>query len=122
MIKPAFSDKRGLVADIFEGKIAHVGYVTFVKNAVRGNHYHKKSTQYTYIIFGEVELFLKHFKKKSNKIRKVILKKGYFVSIPPGFIHAYKAITSTVMLDMTTLSRKGSGYENDTIRVDSIES
>ncbi len=120
MIKPVFSDKRGLIADIFEGEIGHIGYVTFVKGAIRGSHYHKKSTQYTYVISGEIELFLKKI-KTDNKARKIILKKGQFTAIPPGFIHTYKAITPSMMLDMTTLSREGHGYENDTVRVDSIK-
>ena len=38
-IKVFFSDKRGVIKDIFsEEKYDHCAYVSFTKNAIRGNH------------------------------------------------------------------------------------
>ena len=58
VLKPVFSDKRGDIFDIVEGKVGHVGLVTFKTGVIRGNHYHKKSTQYSYVLDGTIELWL----------------------------------------------------------------
>lgn len=114
-IKPAFSDARGDIFDIIEEPASHVGLVTFKKGAVRGNHYHKKSTQYTYILKGKIKFVISGLNGKNKK--EFILKEGMFSRIPPRIVHAYKALTPATMLDMTTLSRGAKGYEEDTVRV-----
>ena len=116
-LKPAAKDKRGLIYDILETSVKHVGYITFVKNAVRGKHYHKKSTQFTYVISGKIELITKDL-KPGSRLKKVVMTKGDFALIPPLVIHAYRALVSSEILDMTTESRVGNGYEVDTTRVD----
>jgi len=114
-IKPAFSDKRGDISDLLEEKVSHVGLITFKRGAVRGNHYHKKSTQYTYILKGKIKFVTSYTNGKNKK--HFILKEGTFTRIPPKMVHAYKALTNAAMLDMTTLSRDDDGYEKDTVRV-----
>lgn len=114
-IKSAFSDKRGDIFDIIEEPISHVGLITFKKGAVRGNHYHKKSTQYTYILKGKIKFTASDIYGKHKK--EFILEAGMLTRIPPKIIHTYKALTPAVMLDMTTMNRKDKGYEKDTVRV-----
>jgi quercetin dioxygenase-like cupin family protein len=114
-VKPVFTDARGDVFDILEDKIGHIGIVTFRKGAVRGNHYHKKSIQYSYVLDGKVELTVSHV--DGSKKRKYILTAGTLTTIPPHIAHTYRGLTKASMLDMTTLSRTGNGYENDTVRV-----
>jgi len=114
-IKPAFTDKRGDINDILEEQVGHVGLITFKKGAIRGNHYHKKSTQYTYILKGKIKFVTSDINGKHRK--EFILEEGTFSRIPPQVVHAYKALTSAAMLDMTTLNRKDNGYEKDTVRV-----
>ncbi|MBI2108836.1 MAG: cupin domain-containing protein [Parcubacteria group bacterium] len=115
MIKPAFTDARGHIFDIVEEPLSHVGLITFKKGAVRGNHYHKKSIQYTYILKGKI-IFVVSDKNGKNK-KKFILKEGMFSRIPSNIVHAYKALSPAAMLDMTTLARGVKGYEDDTVRV-----
>ena len=114
-IKPAFTDARGHIFDIVEEPISHVGLITFKKGAVRGNHYHKKSVQYTYILKGKITFVTSDIKGKRKKT--CILTEGMFSRIPPQIVHAYKALTSAAMLDMSTLARGVKGYEDDTVRV-----
>ena len=53
-LKTFFKDNRGEIIDIFQGiKFEHATIVTFKKGAVRGNHFHKKSIQFSLIIDGE---------------------------------------------------------------------
>lgn len=115
-LSPAFSDSRGLIYDILESKVEHIGMVTFdKKGVVRGNHYHKKSIQYTLLLEGKIKLSV--CKKNSNEIKTYILNKGDFTKIPANVVHTYESLKKSVILDMTTLSRKANGYEEDTVRI-----
>ena len=114
-IVPAFKDARGMILDILEKPVSHIGLVTFKKGAIRGNHYHKKSTQYSYVLGGKIELTIKKINEKRAK--KIILKEGDLTTIPPNMIHAYRAIEDSSILDLTTYRRGKAGYEKDTVRV-----
>ena len=47
LLKKNFEDKRGKIIDVFVNSPKdHCIIVTFTKGAVRGNHFHKKSTQF----------------------------------------------------------------------------
>ena len=119
-LKPAFTDKRGDIFDIVEEPVSHVGFITFKKGALRGNHYHKKSTQYSYILKGTVKFVVSDIHGKNKKT--FIIKEGTLSRIPPKMIHAYKALTTASMLDITTLVRGvAERYENDTVRVKILE-
>lgn len=116
-IKPVFSDKRGDIFDILEDKVNHIGMVTFAKKGViRGNHYHKKSTQFTYVLSGKIKMTTTNLKGNEKKV--FIMQKDSFAKIPPSTIHIYESLSKAEILDMTTESRKGTGYEKDTIRID----
>ena len=70
-----FKDKKGSILDIFQDSPKeHCSIVTFNKNAVRGNHFHKKSTQYTYVISGQLTFAYVKINKK-NEISGQIKKK-----------------------------------------------
>jgi len=114
-IKPVFSDSRGEILDILEEKVSHIGMITFKQGAVRGNHYHKSSTQYSYVLNGRIQLFISDINSKYK--RKIILREGALTIISPKIIHTYKALTDAKILDMTTFDRKGRGYEKDTFRI-----
>ena len=117
-IEPVYKDDRGEINDILEDEnILHIGLITSKAGAVRGNHYHNKAKQFNYIISGEVELITKDLDDPNAEIKRVILKKGDFVSIPTRVIHTVKAIEDSVFLDFNTESRSGQGYEEDTVRV-----
>lgn len=115
IVKPVFTDARGKILDILEEPVNHIGMVTFRKDSVRGNHYHKKSIQYSYVLSGQIKLIVSNPRGKYKK--EFILKPGALTVIPPQIVHTYKALTKAEMLDMTTLSRKNKGYQKDTIRV-----
>ena len=55
-----FEDTRGKIADIFYKKnINHVAIIHSEPNVVRGNHYHKESTQHMLITKGSLEYWHK---------------------------------------------------------------
>ena len=72
-------DSRGYILDIFvKDPKDHCTIVTFNKNAIRGNHFHKKSTQYSFILEGELLMITSKVNNMgifNNKIKKKLLKK-----------------------------------------------
>jgi quercetin dioxygenase-like cupin family protein len=118
-IEPVHIDKRGIIMDILNKKINHVGIITTEAGAIRANHYHKTSVQYNYVLSGSFEVSLSNVNNPS-KIKKIILSPGKLLTIPPKVIHSFKAIEKTVLLDMISESREGSGYEEDVIRISDI--
>ena len=53
-------DKRGLIIDLLEKKnINSITFITQKKGTIRGNHFHKKTIQWNYLIKGKIELFAK---------------------------------------------------------------
>lgn len=115
VVKPVFSDARGDIFDIVEEKVGHIGMVTFKKGAVRGNHYHKESTQYSYVLEGELTLVLSD--PDGSNPQEVHLVPDMLSVIPPLTVHTYTALTDARMLDITTLSRTDDGYEMDTVKL-----
>ena len=50
-------DDRGSIRDIFVGTPKdHCSIITFTLGAIRANHFHKLTTQYTYVIEGEITM------------------------------------------------------------------
>ncbi len=117
-LKPVFEDKRGKIFDLVEDPISHIGFITFKKGAMRGNHYHKQSTQYTFVLSGKIELYTKDARKKNARAVKTIMTPGYLAVIPPHIIHTYRAVTPSSMIDCTTVTRVKKSYEEDTVRID----
>ena len=66
----SFKDKRGSIIDIFyKKKIDHVAIIDSKPNALRGNHYHKKTIQHMLITEGSLEYWYKPL-KKNTKVKK----------------------------------------------------
>lgn len=104
-------DKRGIIKDILtDVNIDAVTLVTFTKGAVRGNHFHKQTVQWDYVLEG-----LLFAVTDTGRIR---LKTGDLICHPRGVPHAYKAIKPSKLLSMTLGPRKGERFESDTFRLD----
>ena len=114
-LRPVFRDNRGDIFDIVEDNVGHVGMVTFNEGVTRGQHWHKHSTQYSYVLDGKIKLIVSDLQKRWKKV--LMLGPGSLTCIPPKTIHTYSAITPAKMLDITTVSRSKNGYEKDTYRV-----
>tara|TARA_B110000503_G_C7110596_1_gene397906 strand:- start:277 stop:663 length:387 start_codon:yes stop_codon:yes gene_type:complete len=116
--KKIFKDRRGIIADIFYNtKINHVALIETKKNMVRGNHFHKKTTQYTYVVSGKI----KYSSKRNNRLKKTTLTKGDVVKSSINEIHAYKGLSPiSVMIIFSYGLRGGKDYEKDTFRVSPI--
>jgi len=108
-------DSRGVIKDLLQKKnINAITYLTIKKNKTRGNHYHKKTTQWNFILSGKVQIITKIGKSSTQK---KILSKYDLVATVPNEMHAFKAITTTEMIVFTQGPRGGKEYETDTYRL-----
>lgn len=115
VLKPVFTDKRGSIFDILEEKVGHIGLITFNKGVTRANHWHKKSVQYSYVLEGKIRLTVSD--RDGSHKKQTVITEGTLTTIPPRTVHTYTALSKASIIDITTMSRKDNGYEEDTIRV-----
>jgi quercetin dioxygenase-like cupin family protein len=120
-IKKNSSDNRGEIIDIFTHEPKdHCTIVTFTKNAIRGNHFHKKSIQSAYVLRGSFEIYSLIIKKKINvkNLKLVKVNKGNYITHDKFEAHAYKCTSNTgSLLVFTKGVRGGDYYEDDTFRL-----
>ncbi len=119
-IKPAVSDARGLITNVFEGRIEHVAMITSKKGSIRANHYHKEDYQYIYLISGAFESHCVDT-RDTHKRNVLYVKPGDIVDTPPLIAHAQKFTEDSVFLALTTRQRESGKYESDTIAYPVIE-
>jgi mannose-6-phosphate isomerase-like protein (cupin superfamily) len=105
-----FEDERGAIKDLL-GPIDAVTWITTKKGAVRGNHVHRETDQWTYVVSGRLLAVCGVQQREVGPNR--------MVAEPRGIPHAWKALENTVCLVFTKGPRSGEGYESDTIRLDS---
>lgn len=105
-----FTDDRGTIKDLLVTDDYSITHITFKKDAVRGNHYHERTTQTDLILKGKL------IAKIEDEERILAVEEG--VSIPAGEKHAYKALEDSEMLSICFGVRKGSDYEKDVIRLE----
>ena len=114
-LKPAHVDIRGSITDLIsDSEINAVTLITFVKGAVRANHYHERTVQWNYVLSGEIMLATQMPGKA--KIERV-LKRGDFAVTRENERHALKGLTDAEVLILTKGPRAGTQYENDTFRL-----
>jgi quercetin dioxygenase-like cupin family protein len=104
-------DKRGAVKDIMVGKNFSVAYITFKKDAVRGNHYHKKTTQMDYIVSGRVKCY------RNDSSSAFLMKSGESAFHKANETHAYKALADAEMISICVGKRIGKNYSKDTYKL-----
>ena len=64
-LKIIHKDNRGKIIDIFVNQPKdHCTLVTFNRNSVRGNHFHKKSEQFSYILTGKLLMLTAKINKR----------------------------------------------------------
>ncbi len=115
------SDDRGSIRDIFVSSPKdHCSIITFTPDAVRANHFHKESTQYTYVIDGEILMATRLVDQNgepAGEVEKVVLGAGDLVTHPPFHAHAFRATKASTILAFADGVRGGNDYESDVFRL-----
>jgi len=114
--KSVFEDARGQIVDILENEpIEYVTIISSKKGMVRGNHYHKESVQYTYVLKGSLKIVSQ---MPGQEVETTIIKPGDLVFTPPLERHTLVAQEDSEFLVLTRGPRGGKNYERDTYRLD----
>jgi len=122
-IEPIFIDERGSIWDYLTGKeIHHIGCLKSKKGSVRGKHYHKEQEQYTLVTRGRVRITAKNLLEKNKKIEVFELNEMEMVMFPPFCYHSLEMLEDSECLVFTSKSRQDNEYEDDTFRVENIDS
>jgi quercetin dioxygenase-like cupin family protein len=115
-LRPAFSDERGTIIDVIDHEtINAVTLITFTKGAVRGNHYHKETIQWNYLMSGKVLL---RTRRNGQEAVDTIMAPGDLNSTGPEEHHALLALEDSEMMFFTKGPRGGKEYETDTFRME----
>ena len=122
-LSPAFVDERGSIWDFLtDDTIHHCGYLISKKNSIRGKHFHKEQKQYTLVLKGKMKIGIKDLTKSDTQLDFFELNEYEMILIPPFHYHSLEALEDTECLIFTSKSRANMGYEDDTFRVENIES
>lgn len=117
--EPAFTDKRGTITDILVHEpIESVVFIKSNKGAIRGNHYHKQTFQWTYILSGKVKVAsYMPDGPKTPTIEQTVCA-GDLVMHIPNERHAFLTLEDSEWVVLTRGPRGGKDYESDTFRLD----
>ena len=114
--KVNFKDVRGTIMDVFVSEpYEHTVIIYSNKGAVRGSHYHKKSVQADFMLFGKMMAYSR--KKGSKKIEKNLLTQNDVTHWEKGEAHQFIALTDCAFLSFVNGPRGGDKYESDTYRL-----
>ena len=104
----------------YNSKIDHVAIISSEPDVIRGNHYHKETTQHILITKGSLEYWYKNV-NKTEPSKKIIANIGDLVTTPPLEIHALKiGPAGNEFIVFSEGTRGGKDYESDTYRVENI--
>ena len=89
-------DDRGSLTQLAHNSIGQVNILVSRKGSIRGNHYHKISTESFYVVSGSVEV--SGF--KDNETDKRFFKTGDFFQIKPYVVHSMTFPEDCVLVAM----------------------
>jgi hypothetical protein len=114
-IEVATSDVRGSISDIlYADEINHVAIIQSNAGSLRGNHYHKETTQYIYMNVGHLKYWYSGV--DDGEIKSVLVPQGWLVETPPYEVHALECQVDSVFTVFSRGLRGGKDYESDTYR------
>jgi dTDP-4-dehydrorhamnose reductase len=101
-----FKDNRGSIEGVFQGrKWSEINYFESTKDVIRGNHYHKETTEGFLIVEGKIQVTLKNI--KSSTIRKFLVTKGDIFIIEPYTLHIFEVVADSKWINMLTKTMDG---------------
>lgn len=108
-------DDRGEITDIMvKENIDYVTLITSMQGSARGNHYHKKTDQWVYILTGKIKMLTQ---MPDEPVIVTILEIGDLAKT--GFMerHTMVALEDSAFMVFTRGPRGGDDYETDTYRL-----
>ncbi len=120
-ITPATSDERGTISDIlYKTEIQHAAVIESKRpGLIRGNHYHKETTQHIFMTKGSLRYWYQPV-DKSQPVKSILVSEYDMVTTPPYEIHALEILEPNQFVVFSQGKRGGQDYESDTFRVTPI--
>ena len=106
-------DDRGVIQDLLVTPLDAVTEIRTRKGAIRGNHVHRATTQWTYVVSGLLRVVTQ---RNGGPLRDRVYAPGDMACEHPGVTHAWEALEDTTVLVFTKGPRSGTAYETDTYR------
>lgn len=103
-------DERGTIKDLIVREGASVTFITFKKGAIRGNHYHKETVQYDFILSGKLLC------AAGNKQERIVA--GELITHEAKIPHAYEALEDSEIISICFGKRVGEDYSKDTFKLE----
>jgi len=113
----AHADERGVIQDLLTDQVDAITRITFEPLAIRGNHVHRETTQWTFVLKGSIKVVTQ---EDANMRSKIFKSNELFVSYP-NEPHAMQALEYSEILVFTRGPRSGASYQSDTFRVNLIQ-
>lgn len=111
--EPSFTDTRGSITDILQDvPMEHAMLLVTKTGARRGDHFHKLSTQYLYVLSGRLEML----SRIGDESKLSLVRVGDLVINEPLEVHSLVALEDSVCLVLVHGLRSGSNYEQDTFK------
>lgn len=109
-----FEDDRGVIQDLLVCRLDAVTEIFTKAGAVRGNHIHERTTQWTYVVSGRMRVKIR---LEDGCWDEFTVDPGGLHCDEPGIAHAWKALEDTTVLVFTRGPRSGANYEDDVQRL-----
>lgn len=115
-VETAFEDERGWIKDVLEDEpIEHVSVILSRKGSVRGNHFHRETYQWVYLLSGSFRYVVE---TDDGGRQEGLIEAGDLLLTEPLDRHALETLEDATMVVLTRGPRGGRNYESDTIRLD----
>jgi quercetin dioxygenase-like cupin family protein len=110
-----YEDERGRIIDVIAATdMNYATVITSKKGVFRGNHFHKKTVQWVYLLSGKVKSLSR---MPGREIETAILEPGDLWKNDPFEEHELIALEDSQFLVLTSGLRGGRDYEKDTYRL-----
>jgi dTDP-4-dehydrorhamnose 3,5-epimerase-like enzyme len=117
MIPQVFSDERGLISNIADGKLGDVAVITSTVGSIRANHFHHADWHFSYMVSGSMNYSWKPMDDSSNQ-QSIIASAGDLIYTPPLVAHKMEFLEESCFIAISALSRNQENYEADTVRLE----
>lgn len=94
-------DNRGRLIEICQGKFSQCNLLKMKKGSTWGKHYHKKTTEFFYVLTGEISVLLQTVRSvsfKKNRVQKRTYQSGDYFTIAPYTFHTIRVNKSTTCI------------------------
>ena len=116
LVPQNFTDERGTIKNIADGKLGDVAIISSKANSIRANHVHDNDWHLSYVVSGSMRYFWKS-NVQENEVKSVLVESGEMVYTPQKAPHKMQFLEDSIFIAISQLSREQENYEADTKRL-----